>query len=154
MDKNNKLQVEAIRCGTVIDHIPARIGIKLLSMFKLASTDERITIGLNLPSNKQGKKDIIKLENIFLNQEQANQLAIYSPYATINHINDYYVIHKQMLTLPKYIYGILICPNTNCISRIELIPSEFTILLHTKEIYLQCVFCEKLFKRYVVNYYT
>lgn len=56
MANNHKLQVEAISCGTVIDHIPAQMGFKLLSLFKLTQTDQRITIGLNLPSNHLGKK--------------------------------------------------------------------------------------------------
>lgn len=52
MTQDYKLQVEAIKCGTVIDHIPAQIGFKLLSLFKLTATDQRITIGLNLPSKR------------------------------------------------------------------------------------------------------
>ena len=44
MTHDNKLQVEAIKRGTVIDHIPAQIGFKLLSLFKLTETDQRITI--------------------------------------------------------------------------------------------------------------
>ena len=40
MTHDNKLQVEAIKRGTVIDHIPAQIGFKLLSLFKLT---ERIS---------------------------------------------------------------------------------------------------------------
>lgn len=57
MTHDNKLQVEAIKRGTVIDHIPAQIGFKLLSLFKLTETDQRITIGLNLPSGEMGRKD-------------------------------------------------------------------------------------------------
>jgi hypothetical protein len=36
------------KIGTVIDHIPAQVGFKLLTLFKLTETDQRITIGLNL----------------------------------------------------------------------------------------------------------
>lgn len=54
MTHDNKLQVEAIKCGTVIDHIPAQVGFKLLSLFKLTETDQRITIGLNLPVWRDG----------------------------------------------------------------------------------------------------
>lgn len=79
MTQDNKLQVEAIKCGTVIDHIPAQIGFKLLSLFKLTETDQRITIGLNLPSKCSGRKDLIKIENTFLTEQQANQLAMYAP---------------------------------------------------------------------------
>ncbi|VEB92986.1 aspartate carbamoyltransferase regulatory subunit [Citrobacter koseri] len=34
MTHDNKLQVEAIKRGTVIDHIPAQVGFKLLTLFK------------------------------------------------------------------------------------------------------------------------
>lgn len=66
MTHDNKLQVEAIKRGTVIDHIPAQVGFKLLTLFKLTETDQRITIGLNLPSGEMGRKDLIKIENTFL----------------------------------------------------------------------------------------
>lgn len=65
MTHDNKLQVEAIKRGTVIDHIPAQVGFKLLTLFKLTETDQRITIGLNLPSGEMGRKDLIKIENTF-----------------------------------------------------------------------------------------
>jgi len=79
MTHDNKLQVEAIKRGTVIDHIPAQVGFKLLTLFKLTETDQRITIGLNLPSGEMGRKDLIKIENTFLTDEQVNQLSLYAP---------------------------------------------------------------------------
>ena len=36
MERENKLQVEPIKNGTVIDHIPATIVIKILSLFKFS----------------------------------------------------------------------------------------------------------------------
>ena len=71
MTHDNKLQVEAIKRGTVIDHIPAQVGFKLLTLFKLTETDQRITIGLNLPSGEMGRKDLIKIENTFLTDERS-----------------------------------------------------------------------------------
>ena len=38
MTHDNKLQVEAIKRGTVIDHVPAQVGFKLLTLFKLTET--------------------------------------------------------------------------------------------------------------------
>ena len=35
MSKETKLQVEAIKNGTVIDHIPAQVGIKVLQLFDM-----------------------------------------------------------------------------------------------------------------------
>ncbi|VDR30176.1 Aspartate carbamoyltransferase regulatory chain [Raoultella terrigena] len=95
MTHDNKLQVEAIKRGTVIDHIPAQVGFKLLTLFKLTETDQRITIGLNLPSGEMGRKDLIKIENTFLTDEQVNQLALYAPLATVNRIDDYEVVASR-----------------------------------------------------------
>ncbi|QCI20505.1 aspartate carbamoyltransferase regulatory subunit [Buchnera aphidicola (Brachycaudus cardui)] len=147
----NKLQVEAIRSGSVIDHIPANIGFKLLSLFRFTETEKRITIGLNLPSQKLGKKDIIKIENTFLSDDQINQLAIYAPYATVNYINNYNLVGKTFPNLPKKIDRILICPNSNCISHDNFITSSF-IFQKDKfhNITLKCKYCEKEFSKNIV----
>ena len=127
----NKLQVEAIKSGSVIDHIPAHIGFKLLSLFRFTETEKRITIGLNLPSQKLDKKDIIKIENTFLSDDQINQLAIYAPCATVNYIEKYNLVGKIFPSLPKKIDRILICPNSNCASHNHFITSRF---IFTKDI--------------------
>ncbi len=108
MTHDNKLQVEAIKRGTVIDHIPAQIGFKLLSLFKLTETDQRITIGLNLPSGEMGRKDLIKIENTFLSEDQVDQLALYAPQATVNRIDNYEVVGKSRPSLPERIDNVLV----------------------------------------------
>lgn len=150
MTHDNKLQVEAIKRGTVIDHIPAQVGFKLLTLFKLTATDQRITIGLNLPSNHLGRKDLIKIENIFLTEQQANQLAIYAPQATVNQIDGYDVVRKLVPTLPEHITGVLTCPNSNCISRSEPVSSSFSVKQRDGDVHLKCKYCEKEFERQAV----
>ncbi|WP_422667285.1 aspartate carbamoyltransferase regulatory subunit [Buchnera aphidicola] len=149
--QTNKLQVEAIKSGSVIDHIPAHIGFKLLSLFRFTETEKRITIGLNLPSKKLGKKDIIKIENTFLSDDQINQLAIYAPCASVNYINKYNVVGKIFPNLPKEIKRILICPNSNCISNNHFITSSFTLKKDKKKnMHLKCKYCEKEFTKNTV----
>lgn len=150
MPHDNKLQVEAINCGTVIDHIPARIGFKLLSLFKLTDTDQRITIGLNLPSNALGRKDLIKIENTFLTEQQANQLAMYAPNATVNQIENYDVVRKLTLSRPDKIDGVLVCPNSNCISHREPVRSSFFVKDIDGDVLLKCKYCEKEFEHQAV----
>ena len=125
MTHDNKLQVEAIKRGTVIDHIPAQIGFKLLSLFKLTETDQRITIGLNLPSGEMGRKDLIKIENTFLSEDQVDQLALYAPQATVNRIDNY-------------------------ISHAEPVSSSFAVRKRANDIALKCKYCEKEFSHNVV----
>ncbi|MFP2506303.1 MULTISPECIES: aspartate carbamoyltransferase regulatory subunit [Buttiauxella] len=150
MTHDNKLQVEAIKRGTVIDHIPAQVGFKLLTLFQLTETDQRITIGLNLPSKEQGRKDLIKIENTFLTDEQVNQLALYAPHATVNRIDEYEVVGKSKPSLPSRIDKVLVCPNTNCISRSEPVHSSFAVKKRDENISLKCKYCEKEFAHHVV----
>ncbi|HAB24000.1 MAG TPA: aspartate carbamoyltransferase regulatory subunit [Pantoea sp.] len=150
MTHDNKLQVEAIKRGTVIDHIPAQVGFKLLSLFRLTETDQRITIGLNLPSGELGRKDLIKIENTFLTEDQINQLAVYAPHATVNRIDDYEVVAKIAPTLPERIERVLTCPNGNCISRSEPVFSSFAVKKRDAEVLLTCKYCEKAFAHHVV----
>ncbi len=150
MTQDNKLQVEAIKRGTVIDHIPARVGFRLLTLFRLTETDQRITIGLNLPSGELGRKDLIKIENTFLTDEQVNQLAIYAPQATVNRIDNYEVVGKSRPALPDRIENVLVCPNSNCISRNEPVATSFTVKKRPQDIALKCKYCEKEFSHQVV----
>ena len=54
-----------------------------------------ITIALNVPSGKFKKKDIIKVENKFLKDDDTNKLALIAPKATINMIKDYKLVEKK-----------------------------------------------------------
>jgi len=99
-------QVEAIKNGSVIDHIPANVGIKVLKLFNMHKTNQRVTVGLNLPSSALGTKDLIKIENVFISPDQANQLALYAPNATVNQIENYEVVKKLTLSLPERINAI------------------------------------------------
>ncbi|ADT85768.1 aspartate carbamoyltransferase regulatory subunit [Vibrio sp. Vb2880] len=151
MVKENQLQVEAIRNGSVIDHVPANLGIKILSLFKLHETNQRITIGLNLPSSALGHKDLIKIENVYLSKEQANQLALYAPNATVNQIEEYQVVNKLTLALPERIDGVFACPNSNCISHGEPVNSRFRVILKQENVQLKCHYCEKVFSREIMT---
>lgn len=142
-----QLQVEAIHNGTVIDHIPAGQGIRILQLFGLAENRERITVGLNLPSKALGAKDIIKVENVRLSSAQANQLALFAPEATVNLIEDFEVVEKLQLQLPEQVEGVFSCPNGNCISHREPVSGEFRVRAVRHQVMFRCRYCEKSFQR-------
>ncbi|ODP98205.1 MULTISPECIES: aspartate carbamoyltransferase regulatory subunit [Salinivibrio] len=152
MNTDSKLQVEAIRNGTVIDHIPAHIGFKILNLFQMHGSEERITIGLNLPSSALGSKDLIKIENVVISEDQASQLALYAPQATVNQIEEYQVVAKLPLTLPEVIQGVFRCPNSNCITHGEpAVVSSFRVLTEQQDVKLRCKYCEKVFSREIMT---
>ncbi|WP_257284444.1 aspartate carbamoyltransferase regulatory subunit [Endozoicomonas sp. SESOKO1] len=147
---NNKLQVEAICQGTVIDHIPAGQGVKILDRLHLLNSEARITVGFNLPSKALGFKDIIKVEGRMFTEQEANELALFAPNATINVIDDYRVVDKFTMAIPTTLRAAFACPNSNCITHNEPVESYFYLRQKSDDIQLKCHYCEKSFSKEIV----
>lgn len=144
---HTQLNVEAIKDGTVIDHIPAGLGLTILRQFKLLSYGNAVTVGFNLSSQREGSKDIIKIAGVHLDDHAANRLALFAPDATVNDISHFEVVNKRTLTLPQTISEIFCCPNNNCASHGEPVKSRFYVRQRHGQTKLQCHFCEKTFDR-------
>lgn len=147
----NKLQVEAIRKGTVIDHIPAGQGVKILDRLQLLDSDVSITVGFNLPSKAQGRKDIIKVTDLKFTEQEASQLALFAQGATINVIDEYHVVEKFNMKVPETLRGTFPCPNSNCITHNEPVSSYFYLREKDDDIRLKCHYCEKSFSKEIVS---
>ena len=145
--KSTKLSVEAIENGTVIDHIPAGLGLTILRQFKLLHYGSAVTVGFNLPSKTQGSKDIIKIKNIAFTEQDANRLALFAPEAVVNRIEHFEVAAKMRLTLPDTISEVFRCPNHNCASHGEPVKSRFHVRRQNGQTRLKCHYCEKTFER-------
>ncbi|RRJ83198.1 aspartate carbamoyltransferase regulatory subunit [Aestuariirhabdus litorea] len=146
----NKLQVEAIKTGTVIDHIPAGQGIKILKQLHLVDLKEKITVGFNLPSKDLELKDLIKVENRLFTEAEANQLSLFAPSATINVIENYVVKSKFNMSIPEVVEAVFDCPNSNCISHTEPVNSYFTVKQKANDVQMKCKYCEKSFSKDIV----
>jgi len=141
-----KLKIDKISKGTVIDHIDAGYALTILSLTGLDESKNLITIGVNVSSKKYQTKDMIKIENVFLNETQMQQISILSPNASISLIENYKVIEKKKVKIPKIIKKLILCVNQTCISNSdEPINSEF-LVLEEKPLKIQCVYCERIYK--------
>lgn len=149
--ENKKLSVQAIENGTVIDHIPAGLGLTILRQFKLLHYGNAVTVGFNLPSRSQGSKDIIKIKDVVLDKQDANRLALFAPEAVVNRIVDFKVVEKMTLRLPETITEVFRCPNSNCASHSEPVSSRFYVKQKSGETKLKCHYCEKTFARSAVT---
>lgn len=141
------LSVSAIQNGTVIDHINAGQALRIIHLLDLLDKKYKVTIGLNLPSKGMIFKDIIKIENHILSNEEANEIIVFAPEATINIIQNFEVEKKITTSLPKSISGVFDCPNTACISHNEPVETFFYIETQGKQVNLACKYCEKTFDR-------
>ena len=145
MSELNQLLVRRIKEGTVIDHIASGKAFNVLKTLNITGSDGNIvTVALNVPSTKKDKKDIIKVENKFLENDDTNKIALISPHATINIIKNYRVAEKRKIQVPDHISGLFKCSNINCISNEEkeIIPT--IIVVDKTKIVLKCKFCTRL----------
>ncbi len=141
------LSVSAIKNGTVIDHIPAGQALKILRLLNIITHKNRATLGLNLSSKSLGLKDLIKIENRSLTDNEANEITVFAPKATINLIENFEIAKKITTRLPESISGVFNCPNPTCITTIEAIKTHFYLEEYSKQIKLTCKYCEKQFDR-------
>jgi aspartate carbamoyltransferase regulatory subunit len=135
------IKVSALERGTVIDHLRGGTGLRVLSVLGLKE-DEAIALGLNLESKKLGTKDLIKIENRELSQEEVNKIALLSPEATLSIIRDYKVIAKFQPELSEVLIGLIRCSNPSCIGNHEPIRSEFRVV-HRRPLRVRCRYCER-----------
>ena len=136
------MKVQRIEHGTVIDHIVSGKAFDVLRVLGIPR-DKTMSILLNSHSKKGGKKDILKIEDVELTDDQANRVALVSPHATINIIEGGHVVRKFNAEAPAVVRGILTCSNPNCISnQNEPVTSEFTRGPDDGHRYV-CIYCER-----------
>lgn len=141
------LKVLAIKHGSVIDHLPAGTALRIIKILKLDNHENTITTGINLPSKRQGKKDIIKIENKELTSDEVNQVALLAPSASINIIKNYQVVKKFNVSIPKELKGIITCPNPQCVTNHEELTTKFLTSSEKKILKLKCYYCERLYNQ-------
>ena len=137
----NLLKVQPIRNGTVIDHIVAGRGRKILDVLEQRDGGTTISLLINVQSQTQKRKDIIKIEDRELDDEEIDKLALISPKARINIVRNYSVSSKNKIAIPKFISGIVRCPNENCICNNERgVNSNFGIV-NNDNLLIKCTYC-------------
>ena len=141
-----ELKVRKIKDGTVIDHIKAGKGKKVLDIIGVENGFPNVTaLLMNVNSKSTGKKDIVKIENKALEKGEVDKIALIAPNATWNVIKDFKVTKKSKIELPDTLEEILKCPNPKCVTNMnEPVKSKFDV--EGKEpVKLRCVYCERLF---------
>lgn len=143
MTQKKELQVRAIKNGTVIDHIPAKLLFKVINILELDKCPTTVTIGNNYKSDRLGKKGIIKISEKFFENDEINKISLIAPNAKLNIIKDYQVIEKRIVEAPNKVEGIVKCMNPKCITNMEEVYTKFKVI-SSSPITLKCHYCEKI----------
>ena len=137
------LKVQKIKNGIVIDHIPCGMALKVLKILGIdGDIGSTVTLAMHVKS-KMGWKDVVKIEDRYLDDREIDKIALIAPTATVNVIEDYKVIKKHRVNIPDRIKGIVKCINPKCITnQREPVESEF-YLVSKDPLIIKCKYCER-----------
>ncbi len=147
-----ELRVRPIEHGTVIDHITAGQALNVLKILGIyGTTTAVVSVAMNVPSGVLGCKDIVKVEDRELKEEEVDKISLIAPDATINIIRDFEVIEKHRVDLPDRLDGVVKCDNPNCISNtIEPVISKFSV--NKKPVELRCIYCDHVISECIAEH--
>ncbi len=134
------MNIDSIKNGIVIDHIPAGESMTIYRLLHLDRLDCSVAIIKNVVSGKMGKKDIIKIDSTL--DIDLDILGFISPDITVNIIRDGARVEKKQLALPEMLTGVLACKNPRCITSVEQeLPQRFKLTDRENKVY-RCIYCE------------
>jgi aspartate carbamoyltransferase regulatory subunit len=136
------LEVTSIKKGIVLDHITSGNGLKIFNKLMLDQVDYPVVLLMNVTSHAMGRKDIIKIENEI--DIDLDFLGLIDHNITVNIIEDYRIIEKKKVQIPKRVRGIFPCHNPRCITNHDdYVKPEFHLVSPEKLEY-QCSYCEEI----------
>jgi aspartate carbamoyltransferase regulatory subunit len=140
---SGKIRIVKIVDGTVIDHIRAGNALEVLKILGITGKNGNVvTLAMNIRSSRIDRKDIVKVENRFLDSDEVARIALVAPEATINLIKESKVIKKTRIELPETITDIMKCPNERCVTNKEREPIHTKYqVVSRKPIQLKCLYC-------------
>ena len=134
------MNIDSIQNGIVIDHITAGRGMKLYELLGLEKLDCSVAIIKNVHSQKQGKKDIIKIDaDIPVNLDVIGYV---DPGVTVNVIRGGELIEKKRIDMPETLINVIFCKNPRCISSCEQELKHIFKLTDRKNKIYRCLYCE------------
>ncbi|NMA93458.1 MAG: aspartate carbamoyltransferase regulatory subunit [Clostridiales bacterium] len=138
------LSIDSLTNGIVIDHIRAGMGHKIFEVLGLDKMGCTVALIMNVQSKKRGKKDIIKIENVF--DIDLTEIGIIDDGVTINIIRDEKIQEKKYIQLPEVVVGLLKCSNPRCVTSSERgVVSSFTLVDRELKQY-KCDYCDHFYE--------
>lgn len=139
------LNIDSLNRGIVIDHIKAGKSMDIYNYLNLDQLDCCVAIIKNAKSNKFGKKDMIKIEDVI--DIDLNVLGFVDHNITVDIINNGKIIEKKKLKLPDEVVNVIKCKNPRCITSTETQIEHIFKLSDTKKGIYRCVYCEQEFQK-------
>lgn len=134
------MNIDSIKNGIVIDHITAGKGMEIYQLLGLGNLSCMVALINNAVSEKMGRKDIIKIDEII--ELDTDVLGYVDPNVTVSIISNGKTVEKKKMSLPLELEDVLRCRNPRCICSTEQeLPNIFKLVDPAKREY-RCIYCE------------
>ncbi len=134
------MNIDSIHSGIVLDHIKAGKAMEIYHYLHLDRLDCPVAIIKNVKSNKQGKKDIIKVDADI--DIDLDVLGYIDPGITVNIIKNDVRVEKKRLVLPERLVNVISCKNPRCITTVEQEIDQIFKLADPATGRYRCAYCE------------
>ena len=139
------MHIDEIQNGIVIDHITAGKSLEIYHFLHLEELDCSVALLRNVVSQKMGRKDIIKIDQVL--DIDLGVLGYMDPNITISIIKNGKKVDKFHPELPEEICDVITCKNPRCITSVEQeIKHIFKLTDRERRIY-RCIYCESEAKK-------
>lgn len=139
------MHIDEIQNGIVIDHITAGKSLEIYHFLHLDELDCSVALLRNVVSQKMGRKDIIKIDQVL--DIDLGVLGYMDPNITISIIKNGKKVDKFHPELPEEICDVITCKNPRCITSVEQeIKHIFKLTDRERRIY-RCIYCESEAKK-------
>lgn len=134
------MNIDSIQNGYVIDHITAGKCMEIYRLLQLDKLDCSVAIIKNAVSQKSGKKDIIKIDELI--DIDFDVLGYVDPGITVAIIRNGVKVEKRTAQLPELLTNVLACKNPRCITSTEQELKHVFRLTDREERVYRCIYCE------------
>lgn len=136
------MQIDSLANGIVIDHIRAGFGFKVVEYLNIDTEKHTVAVIMNAISQKLGRKDIVKIEDITENEIDLTALGLIASGSSVSLIRDHKLEAKAHHPLPERVRNIIRCKNPRCVTSVEAVPHIFHKANDTG-VY-RCEYCDHL----------
>ena len=148
MSDPRHMLVSKIEDGTVIDKIPPGKSIQILRILNIDENSvDTVAVAIKVTSQSMGRKDIIKLTNRYLEDNELKKIWLIAPNAIVSIVHNFNISEKFDLAsreLTNEFSGVLKCINPTCATnyREPVIPKF--LLMRRDPLLIRCLYCDKV----------
>ena len=134
------MNIDGVKTGIVLDHIQAGKSMEIYELLGLDKIDNCVAIIQNAHSEKYGKKDIIKIDQLI--DLDFDILGYIDSNITVNIVKDGELAEKKHLSLPLTLKNVIRCKNPRCITSVEQEVTHLFKLVDPEHKVYRCAYCD------------